>query len=120
MPGLDLDPKMALSAGVTPPSPAELDQYVSALKALSAVMVILGRPDVGPVLQAAAANPVVLITTLGTFGLLVPGLAEVLAPEPFANNPAARYAALAGLIGVAIANMNGFDLKALGQQLGLS
>jgi hypothetical protein len=38
----------------------------------------------------------------------------------FANNPAARYAALAGLIGVAIANMNGFDLKALGQQLGLS
>mgnify|MGYP001027930907 CR=1 FL=1 len=114
-----------LAAGLTPEVVKSINGLSKALgpdtlKALSAVMVILGRPDVGPVLQAAAANPVVLITTLGTFGLLVPGLAEVLAPETFANNPAARYAALAGLIGVAIANMNGFDLKALSQQLGLS
>ncbi len=89
------------------------------LKALGAVMGILGRPDVAPIVQAAAKNPVVLVTTLGTFALLVPGLAEVLAPDVFSTNPQARYGALAALIGLAIANLNGLDLNALAQQLGL-
>ena len=56
---------------------------------------------------------------LGTFALLIPGLAEVLAPDVFANNPNARYGLLAGLIGVAIANLNGLDLNALAGTLGL-
>ena len=43
------------------------------------------------------------VGALGTFALLIPGLAEVLAPDVFANNPNARYGLLAGLIGVAIA-----------------
>ncbi|HPU38512.1 MAG TPA: hypothetical protein PLS63_02990 [Microthrixaceae bacterium] len=113
-----------LAAGLTPEVVKSINGLSKALgpdtlKALSAVMAILGRPDVGPVIQAAATDPVVLITTLGTFGLLIPGLAEVLAPDTFLNNPSARYAALAGLIGVAIANMSGFDLKSLSHQLGL-
>jgi hypothetical protein len=89
------------------------------LKALATVMAMLGRPDVAPVVQAAAKNPVVLVTTLGTFALLVPGLAEVLAPDVFGKNPTARYAALAAMIGLAIANLNGLDLDALAKLLGL-
>ena len=89
------------------------------LRALSAVIGILGRPDVAPVIQAAAADPVVLVSTLGTFALLIPGLAETLAPDVFGNNPQARYGALAGLIAIAIANLNGLDLNALATQLGL-
>ncbi len=89
------------------------------LKALSAVLGILGRPDVAPVIQKAAADPVVLVSTLGTFALLIPGLAETLAPDVFGSNPQARYGALAGLIAIAIANLNGLDLNALAKQLGL-
>jgi hypothetical protein len=89
------------------------------LRALSAVIGLLGRPDIAPVIQAAAADPLVIVTTLGAASLLVPGLAEALAPDTFGNNPEARYAALLGLVGVAIANIEGLDLNALAVSLGL-
>lgn len=113
-----------LAAGLTPQVVSSLNGLSKVLgpdllKALSAMMGILGRPDVAPVVQAAAKDPVVLVSTLGTFALLIPGLAEVLAPDVFANNPNARYGLLAGLIGVAIANLNGLDLNALAGTLGL-
>lgn len=114
-----------LAAGLTPQVVYALNGLSKVLgpdllRALSAAMSILGRPDVAPIIQAAAADPVVLASTLGTFALLIPGLAEVLAPDVFATNPNARYGLLAGLIGVAIANLNGLDLNALAQQLGLA
>ena len=119
-----LNSVQGLVAGLTPQLIYQLNGLSKVLgpdllKALGAVMVILGRPDVAPVVQAAAADPVVLVSTLGTFALLVPGLAEVLAPDVFGSNPNARYGALAGLIAIAIANLNGLDLNALAQQLGL-
>ncbi len=75
--------------------------------------------DIAPIVQAAAADPVVLVSTFGTFALLIPGLAQALAPDVFEKNPNARYGILAGLIGVAIANLNGLDLNALALMLGL-
>ena len=113
-----------LAAGLTPQVVSSLNGLSKVLgpdllRALSAMMGILGRPDVAPVVQAAAKDPLVLVSTLGTFALLIPGLAEVLAPDVFANNPNARYGLLAGLIGVAIANLNGLDLNALAGTLGL-
>jgi hypothetical protein len=88
------------------------------LRALGAILGLLGRPAVAAVVQKAAADPVVIVTILGTIGLLVPGLAEVIAPGAF-TNPQARYGALAGLIAIAIANLNGLDLNALALQFGL-
>lgn len=113
-----------LVAGFTPQLVIQLNGISKVLgpdllRALSAVIGILGRPDVAPVIQAAAADPVVLVSTLGTFALLIPGLAETLAPDVFGANPQARYGALAGLITIAIANLNGLDLNALAVQLGL-
>jgi hypothetical protein len=88
------------------------------LRALGAILGLLGRPSVAAVVQKAAADPVVIVTVLGTIGLLVPGLAEVISPGTF-SNPQARYGALAGLLAIAIANLNGLDLNALATQLGL-
>ncbi len=88
------------------------------LRALSGIIALLGRPDIAPIVQAAAADPVVIASVLGVATLLVPGLAEAVAPETFGNNPNARYALLAGLIGLAVANLNGFDLQQLGALFG--
>ena len=68
--------------------------------------------------QKAAADPVVIVTVLGISACWCPDLAEVIAPGAF-TNPQARYGALAGLIAIAIANLNGLDLNALAQQFGL-
>ena len=113
-----------LAAGLTPSVVNALNGLSKVLgpdllRALSAMMGILGRPDIAPIVQAAAADPVVLVSTFGTFALLIPGLAEALAPDVFEKNPNARYGILAGLIGVAIANLNGLDLNALALMLGL-
>jgi hypothetical protein len=113
-----------LAAGLTPQVVYALNGLSKVLgpdllRALSAMLGILGRPDIAPIVQAAAADPVVLVSTFGTFALLIPGLAEALAPDVFEKNPNARYGILAGLIGVAIANLNGLDLNALAQLLGL-
>ena len=114
-----------LAAGLTPQVVYALNGLSKVLgpdllRALSAMLGILGRPDIAPIVQAAAADPVVLVSTFGTFALLIPGLAEALAPEVFEKNPNARYGILAGLLGVAIANLNGLDLNALAIALGLA
>ena len=114
-----------LAAGFTPQVVYELNSLSKVLgpdllKALGAVVGLLGRPDVAPVIQKAAADPVVLATTFGVAALLIPGLAEVLSPQNFGNDSQARYTALAGLITLAIANLNGLDLAGLAEALALS
>lgn len=113
-----------LVAGLTPTVVNQINGLAKVLgpdllKAMGAMIGLMGRPDVAPVVQAAAADPVVLVTTLGVASLLVPGLAETLAPSVFVADPNARYKALVGLLGVAIANIAGLDLDALALQLGL-
>jgi hypothetical protein len=119
-----IDAISGLAAGLTPQVVYALNGLSKVLgpdmlRALSAMMAILGRPDIAPIIQEAAADPVVLLSTFGTMALLIPGLAEALAPDVFGNNPNARYAALAGLIGVAVFNLQGIDLNAVAQLLGL-
>jgi len=113
-----------LAAGFTPQFVNQLNGITKVLgpdllRALSAVIGLLGRPAVAGVVQKAAADPLVIVSTLGVATLLVPGLAEAIAPDVFSGNPQARYGALAGLIAIAIANLNGLDLNALAQQFGL-
>jgi hypothetical protein len=112
----------ALVGQLTPAVIAQLNQVAKILtpevvRAIGAGLGLLQRPDVAEVVQAAAADPITLITTLGVAVLLVPGLAEVVAPETF-SNPQARYQILLGLLLAAIVNLQGLDLEALAGQLG--
>ena len=113
-----------LAAGLTPTVINQLNRISrilgpDAVQALSSVLALLSRSDISPIIEAAARDPLVLATTIGTASLLVPGLAEALSPEVFGRNPTARYVALVGLVGLAIANIQGLNLDLLATLLGL-
>ena len=74
-----------------------------ALRALGAGLALLERPAVGALFEDAFNDPEVVATSIGSALVLIPGLAELVAPETF-TDPYAIYGAVAGIAAVALLN----------------
>ncbi|MGI9578740.1 MAG: hypothetical protein ACR2OH_11105 [Microthrixaceae bacterium] len=74
-----------------------------AIRAIGAAVGLLQRPAVGALFEEAFADPEVVATSFGSALLLIPGLAELVAPETF-NDPNAIYGAVGGIAAVALLN----------------
>lgn len=77
----------------------------NAIRAIGGALALLQRQDVADVVKRAVADPVTLATSLGAGILLIPGLAEVVAPYTFAD-PQSRVGALGALFAVALVRMD--------------
>ncbi len=75
----------------------------NAIRALGAAIALLERPAVGALFEEAFQDPEVVATSFGSALLLIPGLAELVAPETFAD-PNAIYGAVLGISAVALLN----------------
>ncbi len=113
-----IDGIAALAASLTPQAVITINQIrerltPEVLDLLGGLVAALGDPEISKIIADAAADPVVVATTLGVAGLLIPGLAETLDPNLVGADPRARYTALLGLIALAAANQNSLDISAL-------
>ena len=74
-----------------------------AIRGLAAALSLLERPAVGALFEEAFADPDVVLSSFGSALLLIPGLAELVAPSTFAD-PNAIYGAVIGVATVALIN----------------
>lgn len=119
-PGLQaaIDGISALAAGLSPQAVITINQIrerltPEVLDLLGGLLGALGDPEISRIITEAAKDPVVIATSIGVAGLLIPGLAEALDPSLIGSDPRARYTALLGLIALAAANQNNLDISAL-------
>ena len=76
------------------------------LKAIGAAVGLLTRPAVAEIVEVAVSDPVVMGTMFGSFVMMVPGLAEIVAPESFGSDPRSIYTGMAAIMATALANMD--------------
>ena len=105
----------ALAAGLSLEFVANINEVVRVLgtdlsNVLGAILGFLGDERYSEVLRESLADPAVVQTVIAVSALLIPGLAEVVAPEVFADDPSARSLALAALLLVALLGATGVDL----------
>jgi hypothetical protein len=74
-----------------------------AIRGLGAAIALLERPAVGALFEDAFSDPEVVATSFGSALLLIPGLAELVAPQTF-SDPNAIYGAVLGISAVALLN----------------
>lgn len=84
------------------------------IAALAGISNAIAQPQIQAVLTQASKDPQLIANVLGVAALLIPGLAEVIAPDVFRENPNAANAALVALLVTALGRLNGVDLAALG------
>jgi hypothetical protein len=77
----------------------------NAIRAIGGALALLQRQDVADVVKKAVADPVTLASSIGAAILLIPGLAEVVAPYTF-GDPQSRVAALGALFVVSLVRMD--------------
>ena len=85
------------------------------IAALAGISNAIAQPQIQAVLAQASKDPQLIANVLGVAALLIPGLAEAIAPDVFQQNPNAANAALVALLVTALGRLNGVDLTALGQ-----
>lgn len=108
-----------LASGLSLEFVANINEVVRVLgtdlsSALGAILGFLGDERYADVLRTGLSDPVVVQAVIAVSALLIPGLAEVVAPEVFADDPAARSLALASLLLVALLGSTGVDLSGSG------
>jgi len=116
---LAIDGIRALASGLSLEFVANINEVVEVLgtdlvSALGAILGFLGDERYSSVLREGLADPAVVQAVVAVTALLIPGLAEVVAPEVFADDPSARSLALAALFLVALLAANGLDLSGNG------
>lgn len=74
-----------------------------AIRGIGAAVGLLQRPAVGALFEEAFSDPEVVATSFGSALLLIPGLAELVAPSTF-TDPNAIYGAVGGVAAVALLN----------------
>lgn len=74
-----------------------------AIRGIGAAVGLLQRPAVGALFEEAFSDPEVVATSFGSAFLLIPGLAELIAPSTF-TDPNAIYGAVGGIAAVALLN----------------
>lgn len=84
------------------------------IAALAGISNAIAQPQIQAVLAQASKDPQLIANVLGVAALLIPGLAEAIAPDVFRENPNAANAALVALLVTALGRLNGVDLTALG------
>ena len=105
----------ALASGLSLEFVANINEVVRVLgtdlsSALGAILGFLGDERYSEVLRTGLSDPLVVQAVIAVSALLIPGLAEVVAPEVFASDPAARSLALSALLLVALLGSTGLDL----------
>ena len=105
----------ALASGLSLEFVANINEVVRVLgtdlsSALGAILGFLGDERYSEVLRTGLSDPLVVQAVIAVSALLIPGLAEVVAPEVFASDPAARSLALSALLLVALLGSTGVDL----------
>jgi len=108
-----------LAAGLSLEFIANINEVVRVLgtdlsDVLGAILGFLGDERYNDVLREGLSDPTVVQTVVAVSALLIPGLAEVVAPEVFADAPSARSLALAALLLVALLGATGVDLGTVG------
>ncbi len=112
---LAIDGIRTLASGLSLEFVANINEVVRVLgtdlaSALGAILGFLGDERYADVLRTGLSDPVVVQAVIAVSALLIPGLAEVVAPEVFADDPSARSLALAALLLVALVGSTGVDL----------
>jgi len=108
-----------LASGLSLEFVANINEAVRVLgtdlvSALGAILGFLGDERYNDVLREGLADPAVVQAVIAVSALLIPGLAEVVAPEVFASDPSARFLALSAILFVALLGATGVDLSGAG------
>ncbi len=90
------------------------------LRALGAAVGLLTRPAVADIVEIAVSDPVVMGTMFGSFVLMVPGLAELVAPESFGSDPRSIYTGMAALMLTSLTNMDAPGLRDFFELIGVT
>jgi hypothetical protein len=89
------------------------------LKAVAAGVGILTRPAVAALVEEAVSDPVVVGTMFGSFLIMVPGLAELVAPESFGSDPRSIYTGIAAIYLTSLVNMDAPGIRDFLARLGV-
>ncbi len=89
------------------------------LRAISAAVGLLTRPAVAELVEQAVSDPVVMGTMFGSFVVLIPGLAELVAPESFGSDPRSVYTGMAALYLTSLVNMDAPGIRDFLARLGI-
>jgi hypothetical protein len=88
------------------------------IRAIGGALALLQRPEIGDIVRKAVQDPVTLASSIGAAMLLIPGLAEAIAPYTF-STAGSRTAALGALFAVALVRMDAPGVRVFLEALGL-